>query len=108
MTESEAKTILSGPLRMGDLLAIEAKRFLIHLEEARAAVRACRHCKGSGEYEGELVECDECGGSGEADEDGLVECGSCDGDGYVDETGTCPWCLAEFGDEIIDEFMRAE
>jgi hypothetical protein len=48
MKFQEAKAILSGPLRFGDDLQLEAKLYFENLESARLALARCRICSAEG------------------------------------------------------------
>lgn len=73
----------------------ECKRGLVDCGNCDDGKLICDRCDGSGEFEdedGEKEECSKCSGSGEIDckncDDGKVECSQCGGDEYV----TCNRC----------------
>ena len=106
MTEAEAKAILSEPLVLGDERQLAALYFLQTVAEAREQMQRCHFCKGRGLVPaGGSHDCPACDGAGILfNEDGQDEdeCENCCGEGAIEVDAACPWCLADYDDDIIE------
>lgn len=101
-TPSEAlKDLLATPrLRFGDITQIDALEILRLAEELIGLVVECRECDGTGEVDDdEPGECDKCGRLRSRCSEDVGECPECDGEGYKTWERGSVWRMR--GQEIL-------